>query len=246
MADVQLENGFTRIANEILENIVKFPLNGTQFRILILIWRETYGFNRKESSLSESYIALRLGLQRQNIHREIKELFDSSILITIHEAAFTSSRIISFNKNYEEWQNGLHEVKTITGIEYDSSTVIENDSSTGIGLDSHRKKPLKKPLNTPVKDGHSNYDSRFQEFWKAYPKKVGKGAAEKAFKKYKPDDALLNTMLKAIEIQLQSEQWKKDSGQYIPNPATWLNQKRWEDEPNTGIAPQGKELPYLC
>lgn len=37
-------------------------------------------------------------------------------------------------------------------------------------------------------------------------------------------------MLNAIETAKQSRQWNKDNGQYIPNPATWLNQKRWEDE----------------
>jgi phage replication O-like protein O len=50
MADVQLEKGFARIANEIFDNIVKIPLNGTQFRIVILLWRETYGFSRKDES----------------------------------------------------------------------------------------------------------------------------------------------------------------------------------------------------
>lgn len=73
-------------------------------------------------------------------------------------------------------------------------------------------------------------DVRFSNFWQAYPKKVGKGAAEKAFKKYKPDDVLLDAMLNALSVQKQSDQWKKDGGQFIPNPATWLNQKRWEDE----------------
>lgn len=71
---------------------------------------------------------------------------------------------------------------------------------------------------------------RFDSFWKAYPKKVGKGAAEKAFAKAKPDDALTEKMLSAIEAAKRSAQWKKDGGQYIPNPSTWLNQKRWEDE----------------
>jgi hypothetical protein len=73
-------------------------------------------------------------------------------------------------------------------------------------------------------------DERFKAFWKAYPKKVGKGAAEKSFQKYKPDDYLLGKMLKAINAQKKTDQWKKDGGQFIPNPSTWLNQKRWEDE----------------
>ena len=37
-------------------------------------------------------------------------------------------------------------------------------------------------------------------------------------------------LLYAIALQKNSQQWKKDNGQYIPNPATWLNQGRWEDE----------------
>lgn len=146
MADVQLENGYTRIANEILEALAKAPLNGTQFRIVMLVVRETYGFQRKSCSLSETYIASRLKIQRQNIHREMKELFTSKVLSTIQEATFVSPRIIALNKNYSEWRIRLQESKKIAGIELDSSPAIENDSSPGIGLDSHRKKPLKKPL----------------------------------------------------------------------------------------------------
>lgn len=71
---------------------------------------------------------------------------------------------------------------------------------------------------------------RFSEFWKAYPKKVGKGAAEKSFKRIKPTADVFQYMLTAIENQKRSNQWQRDNGQYIPNPATWLNQKRWEDE----------------
>lgn len=40
---------------------------------------------------------------------------------------------------------------------------------------------------------------------------------------------LLSQMLSAIKQQCASPQWTKDNGQYIPNPATWLNQGRWED-----------------
>lgn len=66
----------------------------------------------------------------------------------------------------------------------------------------------------------------FTEFWIAYPKKVGKGAAEAAWKKLKPS---LSDVLHAISAQSSSDQWRKDGGQFVPNPATWLNQRRWED-----------------
>lgn len=71
---------------------------------------------------------------------------------------------------------------------------------------------------------------RFARFWKAYPKKVGKGAAEKAWKKIKPSAELFDTIMAAIDAAKASEQWQRENGRYIPNPATWLNQKRWEDE----------------
>lgn len=204
------------------------PLNGTQFRIVMLIWRETYGFSRKECQISESYIAARLSLRRQNIHREIKELFDYGILTIVREASFNSSRIITFNKDYDEWQKRLHDAKVITGIEYDSSPVIKNDSSPVIGFDSHRKKPLNKPSNKYAQ--RDSYKSRFQKFWQAYPKKRSKGDAEKAWKALKPDDALLADILKSIELQKQSINWQKDGGQYIPYPATFLRAKGWLDE----------------
>lgn len=73
-------------------------------------------------------------------------------------------------------------------------------------------------------------DVRFDQFWDAYPRKVAKEAARKAFAKHKPDEALLNTMLSALETQKASDQWTRDNGQFIPHASTWLNQKRWEDD----------------
>ena len=70
----------------------------------------------------------------------------------------------------------------------------------------------------------------FDAFWSAYPKKVGKEAARKAYAKVKVD---ADVLIRAVERQKLSTQWKKDGGQYIPNPATWLNQGRWEDELTT-------------
>lgn len=69
----------------------------------------------------------------------------------------------------------------------------------------------------------------FGEFWSAYPRKVGKDAARKAFAKRKPDPELLAKMLAAVAIQAKSTQWQRDGGQYIPHPSTWLNEGRWND-----------------
>lgn len=78
---------------------------------------------------------------------------------------------------------------------------------------------------------------RFKEFWRHYPRKVGKGAAEKVWDKIKPGKALLSLILSALDQQKACEQWKRENGRYIPNPATWLNQKRWEDDIGMEDAP---------
>lgn len=70
-------------------------------------------------------------------------------------------------------------------------------------------------------------DHAFETFWSSYPKKVGKDSARKAWNKTKP---LLDDVLHALHWQRDSEQWKKNSGQFIPNPSTYLNQGRWKDE----------------
>lgn len=94
---------------------------------------------------------------------------------------------------------------------------------------SEAKRTTRVPRSSPP-TGSDVYAERFAEFWKAYPKKVGKEAARKAFMKVKPSADLLQRMLEAIKEQKASDQWKRDNGQYIPNPATWLNQGRWDDE----------------
>lgn len=80
-------------------------------------------------------------------------------------------------------------------------------------------------------------ESDFDQFWSVYPKKVGKADARRAFGKVTEP---VHTLVAAVRRQSKSAQWNKDGGQFIPNPATWLNQQRWEDElPPAGGVPMG-------
>ena len=85
-------------------------------------------------------------------------------------------------------------------------------------------------LNKVQHRSEKDLEEFFGLFWQAYPKKVGKGYAFDCFKKIRVSRSLLDTMLEAIAKQKKSDMWKRDKGQYIPNPSTWLNQKRWEDD----------------
>ena len=65
-------------------------------------------------------------------------------------------------------------------------------------------------------------------FWNNYPKKVGKGKAEAAWKKLRPN---IDKVLKTLSWQKDSKEWFKENGSFIPHPTTYINGKRWLDEP---------------
>jgi len=78
-----------------------------------------------------------------------------------------------------------------------------------------------KPIREPIK--RNNIYSSFEQFWLGYPRKVGKGAAEKAWIK-----AIQETEASVIIASLGSHKFSEDVN-FIPHPATWLSQRRWED-----------------
>ena len=86
-------------------------------------------------------------------------------------------------------------------------------------------KPLEEPQTprdpTGLPDG-------FEHFWEAYPRKVGKAGAVKAFAKALKKIKMPQLMV-SLERHKQSVQWVKDGGMFIPHPATWLNGERWDD-----------------
>lgn len=103
------------------------------------------------------------------------------------------------------------------------------DKETGTEKDTEKEKDINTPP-TPSK-GNGTADNGFEKFWQAYPKKLAKQEALKAWKKLKPNAELLRDVLNALEKWKNSAQWQENNGKYIPYPATWLNGRRWEDAP---------------
>lgn len=75
---------------------------------------------------------------------------------------------------------------------------------------------------------HKFSEPGFDEFWKAYPRKVNKKEAQSVWSKAVIPS--LDIILTAVEKQKQSDQWLKDDGKFIPYPSSWLNKERWNDE----------------
>lgn len=71
----------------------------------------------------------------------------------------------------------------------------------------------------------------FQTFWRRYPKKVGQAAALSAWRR-KKCEAITQEVMAGLETQMSY--LTRDGGQYVGNPANWLNAEHWKDEPSTG------------
>lgn len=70
----------------------------------------------------------------------------------------------------------------------------------------------------------------FARFYAAYPRKLGKQAAVKAWNKAVKGGVAPEVILRGIEQQ--AEILERRERQFVPHPATWLNQGRWEDDPD--------------
>jgi len=102
MTGPQLEDGYTRIANEILEQVARHRFNGTQLRILLIIWRYTYGYKRKEAEFSLSFLASTIGAARSQVDRELTALIERNVLEVVGGGS-GRPRLLRFNKNSSAW-----------------------------------------------------------------------------------------------------------------------------------------------
>lgn len=212
MANVQLENGYAKIANEILEQLARVPLNGTQARIIMVIWRYTYGFQQKEAELSAAYIAMALGSHQKQVERELKILLESQILKTIRSSTYTKPRVLAFNKDYDTWNlnhpNGANQLtgskkdgelissKTVSGLALqdhvtdDEQTVLkpfESNALEGIGVIPLTGSEIAhQKRNIYIKNNKKNnmceIEIFFESIWKLYPQKTCKADVKKSSK----------------------------------------------------------------
>jgi len=105
MASPQVEDGYTRIANELLEALMLTKLSPAQHRIVMAIIRYTYGFNRCEASLSVTFLAKAVDRTEKNTAKDLRQLIERNIITIAKEQSKTESRVIKLNKDYEGWMS---------------------------------------------------------------------------------------------------------------------------------------------
>jgi DNA-binding transcriptional regulator YhcF (GntR family) len=164
---------------------------------------------------SRDKLALGTGLSVQSVRTALKKLEKSG---EIRQKVTKQYTIITVC-NYCRYNEQQAREQPTTNQQLTNNQPTANQQLTTTKKDKKGKKEKK---NTPLPP------KGFEAFWSAYPKKVGKKAALKSWEKA-TDKPPVDVIITAIALQMTSEQWTKDGGQYIPNPATWLNQGRWMD-----------------
>ena len=168
MASPQKENGYTSIANELLEQFYRRRFSASQLKILLLVIRFTYGFNRKTASLSNTFIAAGTGIHEVTVSKEIGTLLRDNVLDLRKKPTFHNSRIIGSNKDYESWRNHLELASALTlseNCDRVSETVKTELADTLTKKDNYTKTNIKKEKEgaLPGEAGQKRYDDRGRE-----------------------------------------------------------------------------------
>lgn len=213
---------------EFYDTLETNPLTSAQ----IALWFALLHTNNKARwiewfSVASSVLTSRTGLDRKGINRARNTLKQKGYI----DFKANGNNATSYTLCYA--RNGMADDRS-SDMASGRSSDMAGDRSGDMAEENSYITSRARKTKTKTKTKTVNpLNPLFDRFWEAYPKKVAKEAARKAFTKHKPDEALLNTMLSALETQKASDQWARDNGRYIPHASTWLNQKRWEDESPT-------------
>lgn len=101
MADVQLENGYCSIANDIIDALARRVISADEWRVLMVIVRKTYGWNKKADRIALSQFAEATGMLRQHVCRALKKLVARNIVTC---SGNTYCNEYALQKDFEAWQ----------------------------------------------------------------------------------------------------------------------------------------------
>lgn len=125
MTGPQLEDGYTRIANELLDALVHADLSKREYKVIFAVIRATYGYNKKFDLISLWWLAKVTGLKCSKVSETTDALVERSILLRSDGEVRHGQSVSRFgvNKNYHQWtvpkmdpvQNGTGpEMETVT------------------------------------------------------------------------------------------------------------------------------------
>lgn len=225
--------GFTMIYNSVLKD-TRLDLKTKGFFAVMMSFPEEWEYTIKG-------LMSIMGIGRDAVQSCIKQLesagylvreqcreggrFSKNVYVLLEESASPLTDLPSPVKPLTDLPSPVnpHQYKTIENKDYqnkDNIPPIVPQEGTGEGA---KKDDGLIPKHKP---------ERFMKLWAIWPKKRRKARREavKAWDRLKASDELLNEMSAALAKQMEGADWKRGIG--VPYPSTWLNGRRWEDEPD--------------
>lgn len=198
------------------------------------------------------YVAVWIYLLMRGNYRETETLLDGKVVKLKPGQLVTSRRKVSEETGVHESKiqrilslfETEQQIEQLAGAKYRVISIVNWQKYQAVEqvdeqqMNSNRT-ANEQQMNTDkeVKKLRSKSLVGFDEFWSEYPRKVGKGNAERAWGKIRDQESTLMAILSTLAWQKKSDQWRESK--FIPHPATYLNQRRWEDQP-----PEEKTVAY--
>lgn len=235
----QLENGYVRISHEVMRELGRARLRGSEYPIVLFIIDETWGWHVKHKVLRTSYISNGLGIPATSVSEAVAELLRRRVLYRVGD----SQGPIGFNKNYDQWQSKSSASKRVKRANQESGMIHHNaeqlvpdngEQTIHQNRESNKDRKDRKDTN-PLSDSsdeqaQNELESLFNEFWQAGLPKDGKKPAKQKFiallKKQSDPAAFTARLIDDIRTRLDAAV----PGFAKLHPKTYLNQQRWEDD----------------
>jgi len=206
----QCEDGYTRIANELFEAILRFNFSKRELNIMLAVIRKTYGYNKKSDEISLSQLANLTGIKRNHVSETITDLTVKKVFL---KQDGNHANRLTLNKNYKSW--GVPETGTVP--------------KTGTGCSQNRTNPV--PKTGTTKDNYTKDNSKRKESVKIdpflkWPDKPNPEQWEEIMKARKTKKAVNSQ--RAFNIIGGQLQKAVDAGHNFHDCITMWEQKQWK------------------
>lgn len=183
-----IDDGYTRFANELLEAIASADLTARQLKVMLAYVRKTYGFNKKTDRIADEQIAQLTGLSRQNVNKAKKELISMNCL-------FMDGNKIGVNREVSAWQFSkcLQVSNFVSKLETKNVSKLETLNVSKLETHKRHSLKIKENINKPPispKKVSQKFDPLETELpdwlsaetwlsWVTYRKEIGKSIKSK-------------------------------------------------------------------
>lgn len=182
MTGPQVEDGYTRIANELFDAILAFDFSKRELKVLMAVIRKTYGYGKKSDDLSLGQLHEITGIDVAHLSRTVRDLSAKKVLL-IRQGQYAQN--IGLNKRYVEWKPLLKQQPPI------AETATCQNSKEGVAETAKKPLPKQQPQKTtqkktPKEKGYvipEWVDSEAWAEWEQHRKEIGKRLTPKSIEK---------------------------------------------------------------